>query len=92
MTTHSSKTSTIFSVVLSKLAMEMLKSPVKLNMSQLYPTVTLTVEPGVEVKGTADGVLLVTRGSKLADAYANNPITFSSLDDNYDGTGEWGGG
>ena len=54
--------------------------------------VTLTVEPGVEVKGTADGVLLVTRGSKLlADAYANNPITFSSLDDNYDGTGEWGG-
>ena len=54
--------------------------------------VTLTVEPGVEVKGTADGVLLVTRGSKLmADAYANNPISFSSLDDNYDGTGEWGG-
>ena len=27
----------------------------------------------------------------MADAYANNPITFSSLDDNYDGTGEWGG-
>ena len=53
--------------------------------------VTLTIEPGVEVKGTADGVLLVTRGSKLmADAYANNPISFSSLDDNYDGTGEWG--
>ena len=54
--------------------------------------VTLTVEPGSDVKGTADGVLLVTRGSKLiADGYANNPITFSSLDDNYDGMGEWGG-
>ena len=54
--------------------------------------VSLTVEPGTEVKGTADGVLLVTRGSKLiADAYANNPITFSSLDNNYDGMGEWGG-
>jgi hypothetical protein len=54
--------------------------------------VTLTVEAGSDVKGTADGVLLVTRGSKLiADGYANNPITFSSLDDNYDGMGEWGG-
>ena len=54
--------------------------------------VTLTVEPGSDVKGTADGVLLITRGSKLiADGYANNPITFSSLDDNYDGMGEWGG-
>jgi len=54
--------------------------------------VTLTVEPGSDVKATSDGVLLVTRGSKLdADAYATNPITFSSLDDGYDGMGEWGG-
>ncbi|MGB2180446.1 MAG: hypothetical protein ACPHZD_06030, partial [Porticoccaceae bacterium] len=54
--------------------------------------VTLTVEPGSDVKATADGVLLVTRGSKLiADAYPAKPITFSSLDDNYDGMGEWGG-
>ena len=53
---------------------------------------TLTVEPGSDVKATADGVLLVTRGSKLiADAYPAKPITFSSLDNNYDGMGEWGG-
>jgi hypothetical protein len=54
--------------------------------------VTLTVEPGADIKATTDGVLLVTRGSKLiADAYANKPITFSSLDAGYDGMGEWGG-
>jgi hypothetical protein len=54
--------------------------------------VALTIAPGTEIKGTSDGVLLVTRGSQLiADAYANNPITFSSLDDNYEGMGEWGG-
>ena len=53
---------------------------------------TLTVEPGSDIKATADGVLLVTRGSKLiADAYAAKPITFSSLDNDYDGMGEWGG-
>ena len=53
---------------------------------------TLTVEPGSDIKATADGMLLVTRGSKLiADAYAAKPITFSSLDNNYDGMGEWGG-
>jgi len=54
--------------------------------------VTLTIEPGVHVKANDDGVLLVTRGSKLeAEGTAANPITFSSADDNYDGTGEWGG-
>ena len=55
--------------------------------------VTLTIEPGVHVKANSDGVLLVTRGSKLnADAYKAKPITFSSGSDaNYAGTGEWGG-
>lgn len=55
--------------------------------------VTLTIEPGVNVNANSDGVLLVTRGSKLmADAYAAKPITFSSAGDaNYAGTGEWGG-
>ena len=54
--------------------------------------VTLTVEPGVNVYGASDGVLLVTRGSKLvANGNASNPITFSSLDLDYDGMGEWGG-
>ena len=54
--------------------------------------VTLTIEPGVEIKANNDGVLLVTRGSKLdAEGTAANPITFASSDDGYDGTGEWGG-
>ncbi len=54
--------------------------------------VTLTVRPGVSVKATEDAVLLVTRGSRLvAEGTANAPITFSSLDDNFDGEGEWGG-
>jgi hypothetical protein len=54
--------------------------------------VTLTIEPGVEVKANDDGVLLVTRGSELdAEGTAANPITFSSSDAGYDGTGEWGG-
>lgn len=54
--------------------------------------VTLTIEAGVEVLANDDGVLLVTRGSKLeAVGTAANPITFSSTDAGYDGTGEWGG-
>ncbi len=54
--------------------------------------VTLTVAAGTSIKGAADGVLLVTRGSKLiAEGTTFEPITFSSLDDNYDGMGEWGG-
>ncbi len=54
--------------------------------------VTLTVRAGVDVKAFADGVLLVTRGSKLiANGSASSPITFSSIDPDYDGMGEWGG-
>ncbi|EAT12070.1 hypothetical protein HF888_04570 [Bermanella marisrubri] len=59
--------------------------------------VTLTIEPGVHVKANSDGVLLVTRGSKLiADGKKSDntidPITFSSRqDDDFDGLGEWGG-
>ena len=54
--------------------------------------ITLTIEPGTNIKASADGVLLVTRGSKLiADGTAQAPITFSSQDDNFDGSGEWGG-
>ncbi len=54
--------------------------------------VTLTIQPGVHVRGFDDGSLLVTRGSKLnAVGTAANPITFSSADDGYDGLGEWGG-
>ncbi len=54
--------------------------------------VTLTIEPGTHVKAFSDGSLLVTRGSKLeADGTATSPITFSSLDEDFDGLGEWGG-
>ena len=54
--------------------------------------VTLTVRPGTDVFGDADGVLLVTRGSRLvADGSASAPITFSSEDVGFDGEGEWGG-
>ena len=59
--------------------------------------VTLTIEPGVHVKASSEGVLLVTRGSKLmADGKKSDgsidPITFSSKqDDDFDGLGEWGG-
>ncbi|MFT7111039.1 MAG: hypothetical protein ACI843_002716, partial [Psychrobacter glaciei] len=53
--------------------------------------VTLTIEAGVHVKANDDGVLLVTRGSKLeAEGTASAPITFSSIDADFDGSGEWG--
>ncbi len=54
--------------------------------------VTLTIQPGTEIKAFDDGVLLITRGSQInANGTAENPITFSSLDDGFDGEGEWGG-
>jgi hypothetical protein len=54
--------------------------------------VTLTIPAGVELKAYSDAVLVVTRGSKLnAIGTKSSPITFSSLDTDYDGEGEWGG-
>lgn len=54
--------------------------------------VTLTIEKGTNILAANTGALLVTRGSKLmAEGEASAPITFSSVDDNYDGEGEWGG-
>ena len=54
--------------------------------------VTLTIEPGVHIRSLSNGVLIVTRGSKLmADGEADAPIWFSSLDDGFAGEGEWGG-
>ncbi|MEM8500820.1 MAG: hypothetical protein AAF542_22585 [Pseudomonadota bacterium] len=55
--------------------------------------VTLTIEPGTNVRAFDDGTLLVTRGSMLmADGTAAEPITFSSVADaDFDGLGEWGG-
>ncbi len=54
--------------------------------------VTLTIEAGTDIRAFDTGTLLVTRGSLLvADGTAAEPITFSSLDNDYDGLGEWGG-
>ncbi len=54
--------------------------------------VVLTVEAGTDVRAFDDGSLLVTRGSQLiADGTASSPITFSSLDADFNGLGEWGG-
>tara|TARA_R110002072_G_scaffold293478_1_gene462875 strand:+ start:4662 stop:7442 length:2781 start_codon:yes stop_codon:yes gene_type:complete len=54
--------------------------------------VSLTIEAGTDIRAFDTGALLVTRGSSLiADGTAAQPITFSSLDENYDGLGEWGG-
>lgn len=57
-------------------------------------SVTLTIEAGVEVLGKSGTFanLLITRGSKiLAAGTADAPIIFSSDDEGYDGSGEWGG-
>lgn len=54
--------------------------------------VVLTIEPGTNIKALDDGSLIVTRGSQLvADGTMTDPITFSSLDSDFDGLGEWGG-
>ncbi|WP_045826305.1 hypothetical protein [Teredinibacter turnerae] len=54
--------------------------------------VTLTIEPGVHIHALGTAKLIVTRGSKImADGERDMPITFSSLDEGYDGTGEWAG-
>lgn len=53
---------------------------------------TLTIEAGTEVFGENDSYLVITRGSKInAAGTAENPITFSSVDEGYEGAGEWGG-
>lgn len=56
--------------------------------------VTLTIEPGTEVKADTGtfAALIITRGSQLiANGTADAPIIFSSDDDDYVGAGEWGG-
>ncbi len=54
--------------------------------------ITLEIEAGTDIRAFDTGSLLVTRGSRLvAEGTATAPITFSSLDDDFDGLGEWGG-
>lgn len=55
---------------------------------------TLSIQPGTEIVGQTGSFanLIITRGSKiLAEGTADAPIIFSSDDEGYDGTGEWGG-
>lgn len=57
-------------------------------------TAVLTIEAGTEVKGRTGSFanLIITRGSQIeALGTGSLPIIFSSDDDGYDGTGEWGG-
>lgn len=56
--------------------------------------VTLNIDAGTEIKGQTGSFanLIITRGSHIqAIGTAVDPIIFSSFDDGYDGTGEWGG-
>ena len=56
--------------------------------------VTLTIEPGVQIKGKAGTFanMIITRGSKImAMGTKSAPIVFSSDDDGISGAGEWGG-
>jgi len=59
---------------------------------------TLTIEPGVQVRGLPSddplsaAVLHITRGSKInATGTAEAPIIMSSSDPDFSGPGEWGG-
>ncbi|MDA9915815.1 thrombospondin type 3 repeat-containing protein [Luminiphilus sp.] len=53
---------------------------------------TLTIEPGAHIRAAKRGQIIVHRGSKIiAEGTAEQPITFSSDDEGYDGYGEWGG-
>lgn len=55
---------------------------------------TLTINPGTQIVGRQGTFanLLITRGSKInAVGTAAEPIVFSSDDDGFEGTGEWGG-
>tara|TARA_R110002050_G_scaffold275137_2_gene419831 strand:- start:2109 stop:3350 length:1242 start_codon:yes stop_codon:yes gene_type:complete len=53
----------------------------------------LTIESGVNVIATAsNAALVISRGATIsAVGTANDPIVFSSSDENYTGEGEWGG-
>ncbi|MBM0106817.1 hypothetical protein JM946_18950 [Steroidobacter sp. S1-65] len=53
----------------------------------------LTIAAGARIAGAiANSALVITRGARInAAGTAANPIVFSSLDNNYTGTAEWGG-
>lgn len=56
--------------------------------------VTLTVEPGTQIIGAQGEFanMIITRGSMImAEGTASNPIIFSSEDEGFEGSGEFGG-
>jgi len=65
-----------------------------LSNGNALQNVTLTIEPGTEVKGVTGTFanMIITRGSRIeAVGTPDAPITFSSDDPGFDGAGEWGG-
>jgi hypothetical protein len=73
---------------------EMSVTPGTLSNGAAVQDVTLTIEPGTQVKAATGTFanLIVTRGSRLvAEGTAAQPIVFSSDDDGESGSGEWGG-
>ena len=54
--------------------------------------ITLTIEPGTNIKANSEGALVITRGSQIiAEGTKSSPITFSSEDEGFGGSGEWAG-
>lgn len=52
----------------------------------------LEIEPGTQVAGAPHAALVITRGSELFALGSDvEPIVFSSLDDDFSGSAEWGG-
>ncbi|MFD1218334.1 hypothetical protein [Microbulbifer celer] len=54
----------------------------------------LQIEAGAQIAGAVESnsALVISRGAQIDAQGSNlNPIVFSSLDDNMDGSGEWGG-
>lgn len=55
---------------------------------------TVSIQPGTRLEGQTGSFanMIITRGSMImAEGTADAPIIFSSADDGFDGTGEWGG-
>ncbi|MEX2961165.1 hypothetical protein [Microbulbifer sp. TYP-18] len=54
----------------------------------------LSIEAGTQIAGAvvSQSALVISRGSTIrAQGTASDPIVFSSLDNNFNGSGEWGG-
>ena len=63
-----------------------------LEAGESVDPVILSILPGADIRGIQGTSIIVTRGSRIeANGLRDNPITFSSLDDNFDGQQEWGG-